>query len=139
LNKAANTYWTDARLAAQRPTGRALALPSPVGETVRANVAPRELTRPRRRLALPSWVVFCTIMLATFALCATVTMRTHAEMRGAEQKFERINTDVEQLKTTNEALRQEVERLRTDPRAVEAAARARLNMVRANEIVVPVE
>jgi len=95
--------------------------------------------RARRSHTLPSWVVFCTIMLATFALCATVTMRTHAEMRGAEQKYERINTDVEQLKTTNEALRQEVERLRTDPRAVEAAARTRLNMVRANEIVVPVE
>jgi cell division protein FtsB len=28
--------------------------------------------------------------------------------------------------------------LRTSPRAIEAAARARLNMVRANEIVVPV-
>ncbi|HEV2704898.1 MAG TPA: septum formation initiator family protein [Pyrinomonadaceae bacterium] len=139
MNKAANTYWTDTRLAAQRPTGRALALPSPVGETARATAAPRELTRPRRSYPLPSWVVFCTIMLATFALCATVTMRTHAEMRGAEQKFERMNTDVEQLRNTNEALRQEVERLRTDPRAVEAAARARLNMVRANEIVVPVE
>ncbi len=139
MNKAANTYWTDARLASQRPTGRALALPSPVGETVRATAAPRELTRARRGYTLPSWVVFCTIMLATVALCATVTMRTHAEMRGAEQKYERMNTDVEHLKTTNEALKQEVERLRTDPRAVEAAARARLNMVRANEIVVPVE
>ncbi len=79
------------------------------------------------------------IMLATFALCVTVTMRTHAEMHGAEQKYERMNTDVEKLRNMNAALKQEVEQLRTDPRAIEAAARARLNMVRANEIVVPVE
>jgi cell division protein FtsB len=78
-------------------------------------------------------------MLATFALCATVTMRTHAEMRVAEQKYNNVSTDVEQLRTTNEALRHEVEQLREDPRAIESAARSRLNMVRANEIVVPLK
>ena len=78
------------------------------------------------------------VVLATFAVCVTVTMRTHAEMRGAEQKFQSVSSDVERLNGTNEALRREVERLRTDPRAIEAAARTRLNMVRANEVVVPV-
>ena len=141
MNKAANSYWTDARLAAQRPSAaRALALTSPVRELARTST----IVTPRadllaRGFTLPSWVVFCTIMLATFALCVTVTMRTHAEMRSAEQKYERMNTDVEELRNTNMALKQEVERLRTDPRTIEAAARARLNMVRANEIVVPVE
>ncbi len=142
MNKAANSYWTDTRLAAQRPSpsGRSLALPSPVRELARTSTVatPREWARARS-FTLPSWVVFCMIMLATFALCVTVTMRTHAEMRGAEQKFERMTTDVEKLRNTNAALKHEVERLQTDPRAIEAAARARLNMVRANEIVVPIE
>jgi cell division protein FtsB len=78
------------------------------------------------------------VVFATFAVCVTVTMRTHAEMRDAEQKFQSVGADVERLQGTNDALRREVERLRSDPRAIEAAARTRLNMVRANEVVMPV-
>jgi cell division protein FtsB len=93
----------------------------------------------RRGFAIPSWVVFGMVILATFALCVTVTMRTHAEMRSAEQKFEQMNVEVENLRRTNQTIERQVERLRTDPRAIEAAARTQLNMVRADEIVVPVE
>lgn len=138
MNKAANSYWVDARLASQRPNSRALSLAPQAPASEHATHAPFEGVR-RRDLSVPSWVVFCMIMLATFALCATVTFRTHAEMRGAEQKFESISDDVQKLRNTNESLKREVERLHTDPRAIEAAARTRLNMVRANEIVVPVE
>jgi cell division protein FtsB len=135
---AANSYWTDDRLAAQRPSARALTLPS--SEVQAAAEIPVARAHVRRRdLAVPSWVVFCMIMLATFAVCVTVTMRTHAEMRTAEQKFEQMNTDVEQIHAANETLRREVSRLRNDPRAIETAARTRLNMVRANEIIVPLE
>jgi cell division protein FtsB len=98
-------------------------------------------TRLRRRdLAIPSWVVFCMIMLATFAVCVSVTMRAQAEMRGAEQKFEQMSADVQRIRETNAALQKDIERLHNkDPRAVEAAARARLNMVHSNEVVVPLE
>ncbi len=92
----------------------------------------------RRGGIIPSWVIFGMIILATFALCVTVTMRTHAEMRVASQQFSTMNSDVEMLRNNNAALESEVRRLRTDPRAIETAARTRLNMVRANEIVVPV-
>jgi len=132
---AANSFWADARLNAQRPAARALTLPAPARETFDA-AAPRAATR-RRELALPSWVVFCMIMLATFAVCVTVTMRTHAGMRSAAQEYEQMSTDVEKIRSTNDSLRREVERLRTDPRAIEAAARERLNMLKANEVVVP--
>jgi cell division protein FtsB len=57
----------------------------------------------------------------------------------ASQQFVRLQTDVEMLRDTNQALRSELEQLRTDPRTIEAAVRSRLNMVRANEIVIPVE
>jgi cell division protein FtsB len=46
-------------------------------------------------------------------------------------------SDVQQLRESNAVLEQEIRRLNSDPRAIETAARARLNMVRANEIVVP--
>jgi cell division protein FtsB len=135
---AANPYWTDTRLAAQRPAERALALPTHAVETG-VDVLGSHAAIRRRDLSIPSWVVFCMIMLATFAVCVTVTMRTHAEMRNAEQKFEQMNTDVDKTRVANASLRQQVERLRKDPHAIEAAARTRLNMVRSNEVVVPLE
>jgi len=138
LNKAANTYWTDTRLDAQRPTARPLSLATPARNLSRELVGTRTEVRHRGGL-IPSWAVFTMIMLATFALCVSVTMRTHAEMRSAEQKFSEMNMDVQALSQTNESLRQEVRRLQNDPRAIEAAARTRLNMVRPNEIVVPVD
>ncbi|HLL15344.1 MAG TPA: septum formation initiator family protein [Pyrinomonadaceae bacterium] len=138
MNKAANTYWTDSRLNAQRPAARPLTLAAPARELSRELVGTRAEVRRRGGL-IPSWAVFTMIMLATFALCVTVTMRTHAEMRGAEQKFSQMRTEVQALSNTNDSLRREAERLQNDPRAIEAAARARLNMVRANEFVVPVD
>ncbi|HVF50185.1 MAG TPA: septum formation initiator family protein [Pyrinomonadaceae bacterium] len=142
MNKAANTYWTDARLAAQRPAARALTLVSTAHELPRAmpaHASAASRTEARRRGALiPSWVVFGMIILATFAVCVTVTMRAHAERSSAAQKYERMNTDVETLRNTNANIKREIERLATDRRAIEAAARAR-GMVRADELVVPVE
>jgi cell division protein FtsB len=78
-------------------------------------------------------------MLATFAVCVTVTMRADAALRGASQKYEQMNTDVEKVRETNDTLRRQVERLREDRRTIEAAARSRLNMVRPNEVVVPLK
>jgi cell division protein FtsB len=50
-----------------------------------------------------------------------------------------MQTDVEGLRSVNQSLKSDLERLRTDPRTIELAARARLNMVRSNEFVIPVE
>lgn len=145
MNKAANTFWTDARLAAQRPSARALTLAPTVSEmprdmpAVASSSAPTRAEVRRRGSLIPSWVVFSMIILATFALCVSATMRTHAEMRSAAQRHEQMSTDVEVLRKNNETIKREVERLRTDRHTIEDAARTRLNMVRADEIVVPVE
>jgi cell division protein FtsB len=138
LNKVANSYWADSRLAAQRPATRGLTLSTTAAELSRELVGTRAEVR-RRGGIIPSWVVFTMIMLATFALCATVTMRTHAQMQAAGQRYSQASADVQTLRNSNDSLRREVERLRRDPRAIESAARTRLNMVRANEIVIPVE
>ena len=93
----------------------------------------------RRGGIIPSWVIFGMIILATFAVCVTVTMRTRVKLNLASEQYARIQTDVETLRSNNSSLRREIEQLRSDPRAIESAARSRLNMVRANEIVVPIE
>jgi cell division protein FtsL len=135
LKKAVDTYWIDDRLRTQRAAARPFpSLASPAREIIGTRTEIR-----RRGGLIPSWVVFATIILATFALCVTVTMRTHAEKRAASQQYERFNSEVETLRNSNASLAAEVSRLRNDPRSIESAARAQLKMVRANEIIVPVE
>ena len=138
MNKAANTYWVDERLRAQRVNARSIPAISSALDLPREIIGTRTEIRRRGGL-IPSWVLFSTIILATFVLCVTVTMRTHAEKRAASDQYERLSSDVQTLRNTNAQLEREVQRLHSDPRAIEAAARARLNMVRANEIVVAVE
>jgi cell division protein FtsB len=79
------------------------------------------------------------IILATAAVCVTVNMRTRAKAQLAAVQFSSIESEVKALKDVNQALKTEVEKLKTDPRTIELAARSRLNMVRSNEYVVPVE
>jgi len=83
--------------------------------------------------------VFSMVILAMFTLCVTVTLRTQTKMHRAAAHHETISSEVESLRSTNANLAREVERLRSDPRAIEAAARSRLGMVRANEIIVTVD
>lgn len=135
---AANEYWVDSRLRSQRVASRTLPPLAPVQDLSREIIGTRTEVR-RRGGIIPSWVVFSTIILATFALCVTITMRTRAEVRAASEQFQSVGSEVETLRNSNAALEQEVRRLHTDPRAIESAARTRLNMVRANEIIVPVE
>lgn len=138
MSKVANTYWVDERIKSQRVMPRSSGSLASVQQISMEIIGTR--TEVRRRGGLvPSWVVFGMILLATFAVCVTVNMRTHAKFQVATQQFSAMQTDVEALRNLNQSLRAEVERLRNDPRAIEAAARARLNMVRSNEYVVPLD
>lgn len=138
MSKVANTYWVDERIRSQRVaprTGASLASMQQISIDI---IGTR--TEVRRRGGLvPSWVVFGMILLATFAVCVTVNMRTHAKFQVATQQFSAMESDVEALRNVNQSLKTEVERLRNDPRTIESAARARLNMVRTNEYVVPLD
>jgi len=138
LSRVANTYWVDERIRSQRVAPRVASPFAPVREISLEIIGSRAEVR-RRGGIIPSWVIFGMIILATFAVCVTVTMRTRTEMNTASHQYVSIQTNVEELRSGNQALRIEVDQLRNDPRAIESAARSRLNMVRTNEIVVPVE
>jgi len=138
VSRVMNSYWVDERIRAQRVAPRAASPFASVREISQDIIGtPAEVRR--RGGIIPAWVVFGMVILATFAICVSVTMRTRTRMSLASQQYGRMQSDVDQLRSSNQALRVEIERLNSDPRAIEAAARARLNMVRANEIVVPVE
>ena len=138
MSKVANSYWVDERIRAQRVAPRNAPSLASVQQISIDILGTRTEVR-RRGGIIPSWVVFGMILLATFAVCVTVNMRTRAKVQIAAQQLNAMQTDVEALRTVNQSLKADVQRLRTDPRTIELAARAHLNMVRSNEFVVPVE
>jgi cell division protein FtsB len=133
-----NTYWVDERIRAQRVASRESSPFASVKEISRELIGTPAEVRQRGGL-IPAWVIFGMIILATFAICVAVTLRTRTKRTLASQQYVRMQTDVESLRSANQSLRIEIEQLSTDPRSIESAARSRLNMVRANEIVIPVE
>jgi cell division protein FtsB len=138
VSRVINTYWVDERIRTQRVAHRVSSPFSSVKEISRDIIGtPAEVHQ--RGGVIPAWVIFGMIILATVAICVAVTLRTRTKMSLASQQYVRMQTDVEGLRNSNQSLRTEIERLRTDPRAIEVAARSRLNMVRENEIVVPIE
>jgi len=138
VSRVANTYWVDERIRAQRVQPRADSSVPSMQQISMDIIGTRSEVRRRGGL-IPAWVVFGMIILAVAAVCVTVNMRTRAKAQLAATQLSSIESDVSNLKITNQTLRSEVEKLKTDPRTIELAARARLNMVRGNEYVVPVE
>lgn len=139
MSKVANTYWVDERIRSQRvlPRGANASLTSM--QQISVEIIGSRADVRRRGGIIPSWVVFGMILLATFAVCVTVNMRTREKFQVAAQQFSVMQSDVETLRNINESLKAEVDQLRKDPAAIESAARARLNMVRSNEYVVPID
>jgi cell division protein FtsB len=138
LSRVINSYWVDERIRAQRVVPRASSPFASVKDISEGIIGtPAEVRR--RGGVIPAWVIFGMIILGTFAICVAVNMRTRTRMSLASQQYARLQTDVESLRSGNQSLRNEIEQLRTDPRTIEAAVRSRLNMVRPNEIVIPVE
>lgn len=137
MSRVANSLWVDERIRTQRVSPRTNSLASV--QQISLDIIGTRTEVRRRGGVIPSWVVFGMILLATLAVCVTVNMRTHAKVQVAAQQLTVMQTDVEALRNVNQSLKSELQRLRTDPRSIELAARARLNMVRSNEFVVPVE
>lgn len=140
MNRVANNYWVDERIQAQRVAPRASsAMTMTSVQQVSLDIIGTKTEIRRRGGILPSWVIFGMILLATAAVCVTVNMRTKAKAQLAAMQFSTMESDVKSLREVNQALRVEVQKLKTDPRTIELAARSRLNMIRGNEYLVPVE
>ena len=138
MSRVANLHWVDDRIRSQRIAPRtASALPK-AREISLELIGTRAEVR-RRGGIIPPWVIFGMIILATFGLYVTATIRTYAQRQTASAQFSKLQQDVTALRRSNAALQTELRRLQTDPKAIESAARSQLNMARSNEIIVPVE
>ena len=138
MSRVANTYWIDERIKTQSVVPRTnSSLPS-MQQISFQIIGTRSEVR-RRGGIIPAWVLFGMIILAVAAVCVTVNLRTRAKAQLAAVQLSTIESDVQALRDANQALKIEVQKLSNDPRTIELAARARLNMVRSNEYLVPID
>jgi cell division protein FtsL len=79
------------------------------------------------------------ILIATTAVCATVIFRANERVNAAQLENRSVSSEIGSLQQANQSLRLEIGRLATDSTAIEVAARERLGMVRATDVVVPIE
>lgn len=138
MSRVANNYWVDERIRSQRVLPRANTSLASMQQISVDLIGTRSEVR-RRGGIIPAWVVFGMIILAVSAVCVTVNLRTRTKAQLAAVQLTSIEADVKALRDVNQSLTREVKKLNTDPRTIELAARSRLNMVRSNEYVVPVE
>ncbi len=85
---------------------------------------------------IPAWVIFATVLLATTAICATAVMRARAELKTSSATRQNMELQIQALRETNLSLQRDIQRLTSDPNAIELAARDRLGMVKPNDIVI---
>jgi len=88
---------------------------------------------------IPSWVVLATVLLATAAICGTVVIRARGELTASFSQRQRIESEILDLREANQSLQKDIQRLTKDPSAIELAARERLGMVKASDIVITTE
>jgi len=50
-----------------------------------------------------------------------------------------MSSEIASMRRSNTSLQAEIRRIASDPNTIESAARARLGMVRPNDIIVPIE
>lgn len=134
MNNAGNTYWLSNRHATQRASAQAL--PALSVREVSRELVPATIGWLG---LIPSWIILGMILLATLGICSAVITRTRAESKASSVQYQRINAEIDTARRANESLRMEIRRMTSDPNMIESAARARLGMVRPNDIVVPVE
>ena len=88
---------------------------------------------------MPPWAILATVLLAASAICATVMVRSRAEFRSSSGQHDRLVSEIDFVRGANASLQVEIRRLTNDPNTIELAARERLGMVKANDVVVTME
>lgn len=130
-----NTEWLLNRTASRPNVVQSVGVLSSPAVTARGLIVPAI----RGARSVPPWVLLTTIMFATTAICATAIVRSRGELRASSTQRLKVESEIDSLREANQSLQRDIERLTKDPSAIELAARERLGMVKANDIVVTME
>lgn len=100
-------------------------------------------TRTSSRAAVTAWIphipnyVWLAMIILTFtALSISTYRRAQDNEQDAVQSHAVVASRVENVKATNQQIKQQTAQIKTNPRAAEAAAQQQLRVLRRNEIVV---
>jgi len=133
LTTGGHIYWLSNRQTNQFAVAQALpglSQPSAIGAAIPATI---------QRLALiPSRVILGMILLAALGICSTVIRRSRTQLAASALQYQRMSSEIDSMRRSNASLAVEIGRMASDPAVIESSARARLGMVRANDIVVPI-
>jgi len=133
LTTGGHIYWLTNRHTNQFAVAKALpglSQPSGIGAAIPAAI---------ERLALiPSRVILGMILLAAVGICSTVIHRSRAQLTTSALQYQQMTSEIDVMRRSNASLAVEIGRMASDPTVIESSARARLGMVRANDIVVPI-
>ena len=92
----------------------------------------------QRLTQIPSRVILGMILLAAVGICSTVIHRSRAQLTTSALQYQQMTSEIDVMRRSNASLAVEIGRMASDPTVIESSARARLGMVRANDIVVPI-
>ncbi len=99
-------------------------------EQVLALPKPRALT-----LGIPLQAVTAMVLIGLTGVCITVTRRTQAELQAATATCLRLQAQIAVQAAENQRLRQVLQRLEADPRAIERSARE-MGLVQPQDVIV---
>ncbi len=134
MNRLGNTYWLSNRQVTPRVSAQAIPT-APIREFT-SELVPAALSWVR---LIPSWIFLAMILVATLGICATVIVRSKAELNASATEYSRMTHEIAAIRKSNGSLQSEIHRIATDPFTIESTARERLGMVRPNDVVVPIE
>ena len=133
LTTGGHIYWLSNRQTNQFAIAKVLpglSQPSGISAAIPATI---------QRLALiPSRVILGMILLAALGVCSTVIHRSRTQLTASALQYQRMSSEIDFMRRSNASLAVEIGRMASDPAVIESSSRARLGMVRANDIVVPI-
>ncbi len=94
--------------------------------------APARPIPVRRRL----WMSLIALGLLALVVHSVFGDHGYLALRRQRQEMQRLETEIQRLEEENRRLTQEIQELKSDPRAVERAAREQLKMARPGERVI---
>ena len=103
------------------------------------NATKKSKNRPADRTGLPSRraFLFLLIFVATALLAnAIVGERGLIATRAAKRQAMALDAEISTIQLQNDALRDQANRLRTDPKAIESVARDELGLMRDGELLI---
>jgi len=85
---------------------------------------------------IPNYVWLATIVLAFTALSFSTYRRAQDAEQEALQSHAVVSSRLDNVKATNQHIKQQTAQIKSNPRAAEAAAQQQLRVLRRNEVVV---